>query len=289
MYKKTRYKILVTGSTGFIGNYVINELLKSKKRVIATSRRSKAEVSHGWLNNVEYIEADLGDEKDDWFNFFNKPNLLIHLAWEGLPNYKDSFHLEQNLPNHYSFIKNMVESGLKKVIVTGTCFEYGIQNGNLKENLMTKPNNAYALAKDKLRKSLEKMQKKIDYDLTWIRLFYTYGRKQNPNSILSLLDAAIERGDKVFNMSNGDQLRDYLPVDKVAEYIVKISLQNKVNSIINCCSGKPISIRKLVENYLSVEKKHIELNFGYYSQLDYEPIAFWGDTEKLNIVLSKSL
>ena len=278
-------KVLITGSTGFIGRYVVKELICHKYTVIANSRLSEKETHFPWIDKVQYVQADLNEERLDWFSFFGKPDLLIHLAWEGLPNYKELFHLERNLPNNYFFLKNMVENGLINVVVTGTCFEYGMQSGSLKVDLETKPDNPYALSKDCLRKFLEQLQKKVDFDLKWIRLFYMYGKGQNPKSILSQLEAALERGDKVFNMSGGEQLRDYLPVEKVAEYIVKISLQDKVNGIINCCSGKPISIRKLVENYLAEKNKSIELNLGYYPYPDYEPMAFWGDYNKLKQII----
>jgi len=207
------------------------------------------------------------------------------LAWEGLPNFKELFHLERNLPNNYYFLKNMVENGLGKVVVTGTCLEYGMQSGELKEDLETKPDNPYALAKDCLRKFLEQLQKKIDFDLKWIRLFYMYGKGQSPNSILSQLEVALEGGGKIFNMSGGEQLRDCLPIERVAEYIVKISMQDKVTGVINCCSGEPISIRRLAENYLAEKNKNIELNLGYYPYPDYEPMAFWGSREKLNKIV----
>ena len=88
-------------------------------------------------------------------------------------------------------------------------------------------------------------------------------------------------------MSGGEQLRDYLPVEKVAEDIVKIAMQNKVNGIINCCSGIPMSIRKLVENYLAERQKKIYQDLGYYLYSDYEPMAFWGDVDKLNMAFSE--
>ena len=72
---------------------------------------------------------------------------------------------------------------------------------------------------------------------------------------------------------------------KVAEYIVKIAMQSKVKGIINCCSGTPISIRRLVENTLEKKQNNIELNLGYYPYPDYEPMAFWGDANKINSVL----
>lgn len=286
MTKEGYKKVLVTGATGFIGGYVIEELQKQKVTIVATSRLNKEKINSFWLDKVDYLQADLNESRNDWFSFFGKPDMLIHLAWQGLPNYKELFHIEQNLPNNYFFLKNMLKNGLKKVVVIGTCFEYGNQSGELSENFETKPNTPYALAKDCLRKFMEQLQRKIDFDLKWIRVFYLFGAGQNPNSILSQLDEALERGDKVFNMSGGEQLRDYLSVEEMSEYIVKISMQDRIYGVINCCSGETISIRKLVEKYCVEKNKSIELNLGYYSYPDYEPMEFWGNIEKLNKALN---
>jgi len=282
-------KVLITGATGFVGRYVINELLRYEHNVIATSRDQDKASKFGWFSQVQYIPCDLNVVQADFFQFFQQPDLLIHLAWEGLPNYNDLFHLEKNLFPNYRFLKNMLEHGLKDLVVTGTCFEYGMQSGALSEDMETSPDNPYGLAKDTLRKFLEQLQRKIDFDSKWIRLFYMYGKGQSPNAILAQLDKTLENGETTFNMSGGGQLRDYLPIEKVAEYIVKIAMQNKVLGIINCCSGKPISIRKLVENYLRVKQKSIHLNLGYYPYPDYEPMAFWGDDKKLKMALDDSV
>jgi dTDP-6-deoxy-L-talose 4-dehydrogenase (NAD+) len=282
-------KVLVTGATGFIGNYVIKELLKCSHDIVATSRDQNKAAKFGWFSQVQYIPCDLNVEQENFFQFFKLPELMVHLAWEGLPNYNDLFHLEENLFSNYRFLKNMLEHGLKYLVVTGTCFEYGMQSGALSEDMEAKPDNPYGLAKDTLRKFLEQLQKKNDFEFKWVRLFYMYGKGQSSNSILSQLDRALENGEDSFNMSGGEQLRDYLPVEKVAEHIVKIAMQNKVYGIINCCSGKPISIRKLVENYLVKEQKSIHLNLGYYPYPDYEPIAFWGDDKKLKMAMEDSV
>ena len=282
-------KVLVTGATGFIGSYVVKELLKQQHHVIATSRDQNKARSYEWFSQVQYIPCDLNVVQENFFQFFQQPELLIHLAWEGLPNYKDLFHLGKNLFSNYQFLKNMLEHGLKYLVVTGTCLEYGMQNGALNEDLETKPDNPYALAKDCLRKFLEQLQKKIDFELKWVRLFYMYGKGQSPKAILSQLDKALQNGETSFNMSGGEQLRDYLSVEKVAEYIVKIAMQNKGYGIINCCSGVPVSIRKLVEDYLGKKQENIHLNLGYYPYPDYEPMAFWGDNKKLKMALEDSV
>ena len=277
-------KILVTGATGFVGKHVINELLKYDHQVIATTTKTGINVSPGKLSYV-FLDLDNINQTEDYFSNFGNPDILIHLAWQGLPNYKSLFHFENNLMGHYSFLKNMVSHGLKKLVVTGTCFEYGMKEGCLSEEMITDPQNPYALAKDTLRKFLFELQKKQRFDCTWIRLFYMYGQGQNPNALLSQLETALQKGDTVFNMSGGEQLRDYLPIEKVAEYIVKIAFQNKVTGIVNCCSGQPIKVRQLVENYLTNIHRHIELNTGFYPYADYEAMSFWGDDTKLKTIL----
>ncbi|MFH0976236.1 MAG: NAD-dependent epimerase/dehydratase family protein [Spirochaetota bacterium] len=281
-------KILVTGATGFIGTHVINELLKSRNHdVFATAIESsdKAKI-FDWFKSVKYIECDLNNSKKNFFSFFEHPDLLIHLSWQGLPNYKELFHFEKNLFSNYFFIKNIIENGLKNLSVIGTCFEYGLQEGCLSESFETKPINSYGLAKDTLRKFILELNNKFQFSFKWIRLFYLYGEGQSKNSILEQLKTALANNEAVFNMSGGEQLRDYLPIEKVAEYIVKISSQKDFTGIINCCSGEPISIRRLVENYLEANNKQIKLNLGYYPYPDYEPMAFWGDDKKLKQIIS---
>jgi dTDP-6-deoxy-L-talose 4-dehydrogenase (NAD+) len=111
-----------------------------------------------------------------------------------------------------------------------------------------------------------------------------YGEGQNENSLIPQLKKAILSGDRVFNMSGGEQLRDYLDVKAVAEYICRIALQTEINGVVNCCSGKPVSIRRLVEKIVSEMNSDIALNVGYYPYPDYEPLAFWGDVSRLKCI-----
>jgi len=281
-------KILVTGATGFIGNYVIPQLLRQHCQVIASSSNIEKAKAASWFSEVTYIPFDLRDFKEDtnYAAYFGFPDAMIHLAWEGLPNYKAAFHVEENLPRHFAFINNLLSNGLSDITITGTCFEYGMQEGCLSESMETYPANAYAIAKDLLRRKLEKLSQQNSFHFKWVRLFYMYGTGQNPNSLLSQLDKALANGELVFNMSGGEQERDYLPVEKVAAYITRIALQNEVEGIINCCSGSPITVKDFVEKYLAENNRHIQLNLGYYPYADYEPMRFWGDDKKLKSVIN---
>jgi dTDP-6-deoxy-L-talose 4-dehydrogenase (NAD+) len=269
-------KILVTGAAGFIGNYVILELLKNNIEVLAVDRDIEKARNKVWFDKVKFFAMDINDIKDDVFDEIKNADKLIHLAWQGLPNYKELFHFEENLMIQYNFLKKIITAGVKDILVSGTCFEYGMREGPLSVDMPSDPQNAYALAKDTLRKFLQLLQSQIPFNLKWVRLFYTYGIGQSGKSILSQLQQALDNNDEVFNMSGGEQLRDYLPVEKVAEKIVAYSLNNNLNGIMNCSSGYPISIRSLVERYLRENNKHIKLNLGYYPYPDYEPMSFWG-------------
>ena len=285
--KGYKLKILVTGASGFIGNHLIKELLKNTNHeIIATSRDIEKAKKYEWFSRVKYISYDLNSQEElNLFEYFDKPDKVIHLAWDGLPNYNDLIHIEKNLFNNYQFIKNLVANGLKDITITGTCFEYGLINGCLSEDIQTNPSNSYAIAKDSLRKFIEELKKQYKFNYKWIRLFYMYGEGQGEKSLIALLDKAIQNGEKEFNMSGGEQLRDYLHIQEVVSNISKIALHNKIdNQIINCCSGKPISIRKFVENYLDEKNYSMKLNLGYYPYPTYEPMAFWGNNDKLDLI-----
>ena len=283
----TMQKVLVTGASGFIGDYVVQELLQRNYHVIASSANEANARQKTWFSQVDYRPLNLAHLSvgQNYFAYFDKPDIMIHLSWEGLPNYKDSFHIERNLPRHKAFLENMIANGLQNVNITGTCFEYGMQEGKLKENIEVNPSNPYARAKNNLRIFIEALQKKYHFNYKWIRLFYMFGKGQNPKSLLSQLQQAIDREDETFNMSGGEQTRDFLPVEKVAKYIVDIAVQANVTGIINCCSGNPITIKALVLNYLNQANTTIQLNLGYYPYPDYEPMHFWGDNGKLKTII----
>jgi UDP-glucose 4-epimerase len=146
----------------------------------------------------------------------------------------------------------------------------------------TRPTSPYGFAKDTLRRQIEYLKSDQSFALTWARLFYLSGDGQAENSLLPQLKGAVERGDKVFNMSWGEQLRDYLPIAEVAKYLVSLAMGNRDNGIVNVCSGKSMSVRKLVEGWIEENGWSIDLNLGYYPYPDYEPMAFWGERHKLD-------
>jgi dTDP-6-deoxy-L-talose 4-dehydrogenase (NAD+) len=273
-------RIAVTGATGFIGKHVVAELERHSVSAVLGCRMASQPADAFRGHTV--VPIDLTSPPADVFDLMGKPEVLIHLAWGGLPNFKSLHHFEEELPAQYRFLKAMVEAGLPNLVVTGTCFEYGMQSGPLREDAEPRPATPYGFAKDALRRQLEYLRHVTPFHLTWVRLFYIFGDGQAGSSLLPQLRQAAERGDRTFKMSQGEQLRDYLPVTDLARNLVSLGLNPQDRGIVNVCSGTPISVRRLVETWIAENSWNIELHLGSYSYPSWEPLAFWGDRGKLD-------
>jgi dTDP-6-deoxy-L-talose 4-dehydrogenase (NAD+) len=240
------------------------------------------------LDRVRFGSFDVYQPSGDLLALFDQPDAVIHLAWPGLPNYTSLFHFEKNLPADYRFLKSLIDAGIEHFMVAGTCFEYGMQSGCLSEEMVTQPANPYGLAKDTLRKFLQALQQQRPFLLQWARLFYMYAPGQNPNSILAQLDRAIDHADPAFNMSGGEQLRDYMAVEEAASDLTRLPERPLRHGIFNVCSGVPVSVRRLVEHHIAKRGASIRLKLGHIPYPEYEPMAFWGDSRKLSAALEHS-
>jgi dTDP-6-deoxy-L-talose 4-dehydrogenase (NAD+) len=279
-------RVAVTGATGFIGLRVLRELAKiDDVEVIAVARRPSSALE-GARKSIRQIAFDVSSASgSDTFERLGSPDILIHLAWAGLPNYGSMHHFESHLSEQYQFLRSVIDGGLTSLTCTGTCFEYGMRSGELNESLTTDPQNPYGYAKDALRRQLELLRRNRPFELTWARLFYMYGQGQSAGSIYSQLIAAGIRGDKSFKMSKGEQLRDFLPVEEVAKSIVSLALNARDSGVVNVCSGHPVSIRSLVENWIEQHGFDLNLELGHFPYPNYEPMAFWGDATRLRQLL----
>lgn len=277
-------KVAVTGATGFIGRHVVAALCaRSGVELVSTGRRQERP---DWLHSdARYVRVDMEQAAADEYLRLSQPEVLVHLAWEGLPNYRSLLHVEQELPRQYAFLSRLIRAGLPALFVAGTCYEYGMQYGELAEACLAEPSNPYALAKTSLRQQLQFLAAQTGCRLTWGRLFYTYGPGQAVTSLYSQLMAAVAAGDRSFRMSRGDQLRDFLPVAQFAEIITDLALGHPGAGVVNVCSGQPVSVRAFVESLLREYDASMDLELGFYPVPDYEPFAFWGSTRKLNSLL----
>jgi dTDP-6-deoxy-L-talose 4-dehydrogenase (NAD+) len=265
--------IHLIGSEGFIGR--------------AVQREVSGDVLHCWSHSQSDPDHhfDLLDPTS-WDPLLeHRPSHVVLLSWPGLPNYGELFHVTRNLPACIDLIERLSTFGLKRIVITGTCYEYGMQNGPLKEDQATDPQNCYAIAKDSLRRVSEKRCAHYGIQWCWGRIFYPYGNGQNPNSLLPSLDQAIENGETSFAMSSGRQLRDFIAVEDVAASLLCLVQHPGASGVFNIGSGEPLSLREMAERRIGKASSNIRLDLGTFPDRADEPTAFWADITKTSRLL----
>lgn len=263
----TKNKIFITGATGFVGKNLLLRLVDDGYDVTALTRNPEK------IELVKNIYFDIDDVKSWKFEIPDNCT-LIHCAWQNVRDIQSSKHIDEYYQKHYSFIESMVTSGIENLLITGSCYEYGLQYGPVSAETPTKPNTPYAIAKDALHKSLRRLQIERSFGLIWARLFYLYGEFQDSRCIVPQFDKALNDGEEEFNMSFGEQLLDYLPINEAVNQLIE--LLDKKNGIYNVCSGIPISLRRFLEQRMHEKNKFIKLNLGFYKYREQDSMAIWG-------------
>ena len=268
-------KIAITGATGFIGQHVRKQLKESSHEILLVTRDAKKISSLG--TNERVLIADISEARDDWYQYLDSPDVLLHLAWGGLPNYLDNYHIDVELPLQRKFLANLVSKGLPKLVVTGTCYEYGIARGALTESEDTAPVTSYGIAKDRLRKSIAGMKCDFEFDFKWARIFYPYGDGQSETAIYSQIRSAIASGEKYFQIGSGKRKLDFVAVETVASALISLLTRDSEFCLVNIGSGKPQTVSEFVQRQINSLNAELELMVGGIPDREYESSAFWAD------------
>ena len=268
-------KVIVVGGNGFIGKNLIPVFINKNYEIIATYKSTKPNI---FKNKIKWVKFNY--KKNSNLKIFRNIDLVIHLAWENLPNYTKKFHTEVEIKYQKKFINNIIRLGTKNIFIAGTCFEYGKKEGLYKEVSRLKPNTEYGKAKNDLRIYVEKLNTKYNFKYTWGRIFYLYGKHQYTKSLYPQLMDSIKK-KKTFKMSTGEQIRDFLSIEQTCKYIFLLSTNNKKNKIVNICSNNKIKVKQFVNKIIKKNKSKIKILYGKYPIPAYEAKNFWGSNKKL--------
>jgi nucleoside-diphosphate-sugar epimerase len=280
----------VTGAAGYVGIRVVEVLAARSMKCTAVVhpndppervKRLRA------LPNVEVLVEDILELKDDAFLRLGSPEVCIHLAWKSGFNHSDRVHLDNAL-RHFNFLSSLTAGGLRHLSVAGTAHEIGFFEGRIDETTPCNPLNFYGVAKNFLRQSLFASMANSTVTLQWLRFFYIYGHDLENQSIFTKLLQAETSGQPTFGLNHGEMLYDFIHVETLAEQIVAAISQREVQGIINCCTGKPVTLRNQVLRFVAEHKLSIKLEWGKFPLRPYDSYALWGDASRINSILSHS-
>lgn len=271
-------KVLVTGANGYIGQGVVSNLLNRGHEVIATDFS---------LNHVDkranLVISNIFDTTNPYVTF-DKPDTLLHLAWRDGFKHSSLNHF-LDLPKHYEFIRNAVESGIARICVMGSMHEVGFYEGCVKEDTPTNPQSMYGISKNALRQSINVLQKEYLFEFLWLRGFYIVGNNKYGCSVFSKLETAAEKGEKTFPFTTGENQYDFIDYEVFCNQVAAAVCQHKINGIVNCCSGKPMKLKERMEQFIADNQFEICLEYGKFPDRPYDSKAIWGNNEKIMKIL----
>lgn len=274
-------KVLVTGAGGYIGRHVVSALLDMGADVTAADF-----VTNGIDSRAKTIKADIFSGSKTIFQELSSPDACLHMAWKDGFVHNSDAHIEF-LSKHYEFIRNMTDGGLKQIAIMGTMHEVGYYEGAVDENTPCNPVSMYGIAKDALRRSTGLMLRDKDVVWQWLRAYYIYGDDERNHSIFAKIIQAEKEGKTEFPFNTGKNKYDFIKVDELAKMLAACVMQTKVAGIINCCTGKPVSLAEKVEGFLQEHHYKIKLRYGVFPDRPYDSPAIWGDSTKIEKIIRK--
>lgn len=277
---ENKKRVLVTGANGYIGRHVVKALLDAGHEVIASDF-----VFDGVDERAERSEVALFSGDEDIYEQFGKPDACIHMAWRNGFVHNHESHL-MDLPNHYLFIKNMIEGGLPQLAVMGTMHEVGYWEGAITEDTPTNPTSLYGIAKNALRQMTFLLANGKDVKIDWLRAYYILGDDKKSNSLFAKIVGWAEEGKETFPFNTGKNKYDFIKVDELAAQIAASATQDEVHGIINCCTGNPVSLADKVEEFIQEHGFKIRPEFGAFPDRPYDSPGVWGDAEKIKKIMS---
>lgn len=275
-------KILVTGANGYLGQGIAKELLDCGEKVIAVDHKI-----HDIDERAERIAADIF-MIDNPFEYFGKPDILLHLAWkDGFVHYSDE-HID-SLPKHYAFIKKMIASGLEHVAVVGSMHEVGFFEGSINEKTPCHPITPYGIAKNALRDLTEMLCKKSGAKFQWLRGYYIVGNSAYGSSVFSKITSAVLEGKKRFPFTMGQNQYDFIDYSAFCKCVAAAVCQEEILGIIEICSGRPEKLADRAERFIKENGYSIMLEYGAFPDRPYDSKAIWGDNKKIEAILEREM
>lgn len=242
---------LITGATGFIGSFLLRELVAHHARIHILLRKD----ANVWrikdlLNKIEVDVDDLSDaQKLSKLVGKIKPNIIYHLATYGaypLQNNGD-LCIDTNIRGTWNLLKGTANVDYELFVNTGSSSEYGFKKFPMKESDYLEPGSYYAVTKSSQTLLCSYFARENKKPIVTLRPFSVYGPYEDKNRFIPTLMKSLYL-QKRMNLVSPEISRDWIYVeDMVKAYLLIKDLRKYSGEVFNIGTAKQTSIKEIID------------------------------------------
>jgi len=278
-------KVLVTGGSGYLGKLFIKRLIEFNAVVFSF------DINSNFINSdISAYQVDLKNQ-----NLLNKlileiqPTIIYHLAasLNRTRDFNDANSLiDTNLTGTINLLNALKEVPYENFILISTSEVYGGSSikAPFKEDDNFVPASPYSLSKYCAENALKTYSNIYAKNFTILRLFNFFGKDMPKTFLLPQLIDKLEQ-NKDFNMTKGDQKRDFIYVEDVLDALILACSVRAYNHTFNVCSGVGRSIKELVIDFQKLLNSTSNINFGAIPYRNNEVWDMTGQNSKIKMIL----
>ena len=281
-------KILIIGSTSFIGCNVAFSLNKAGYSVdCVTTRRKKESIKNKRLNflkknKIKILKKNLLKE-EEFFELKKYQVIINAIGWtENYSNDKfDVIEVRKKYQKFYKNLENFFKINSPKIFIEiGSSAEYGKNYSKFSEKSKCNPDTKYGILKLNNTKKLEKISKNFNISIIILRVFSIFGYLDRGDKLIE----HIKNNKRVF-INKPKIKQDFISINFLNKIIFKIIKKKNLKkfNIYNCSSGIGVTPLEIINFNKSkkFKKKKIELNIDNNQNLTSPKKISIGKNEKI--------
>lgn len=272
---------VVTGGTGFIGSWLVEELVKHQIKVIMLVRPNSSISTWENVDLVQLIQYD-SKECEALKNNRSQIDVFFHLAWGGVSSVdKNDCALQmENIEFSIKMLEYASDIGAKKFIGTGTVAEYAFCEDVMDVNARQTPNDMYGAAKTAAHYLLETRARILKMPFIWAVIPSTYGEGRKDNNILTYTICSLLR-EEIPEYGYLTQMWDFLYVGEVARALYLIGELGKTEKTYGIGSGIYKPLRTYVEEIRNIINPNLEIGIGKKPEMSERAFSSCVNIEEL--------
>lgn len=272
-------RVLVTGSTGFLGRPAVQALSSRGWEVHSIVRRVPDDADP----TVHWHRADILSQGGAVAEVASsvKATHLLHLAWCAEPGrfWTDPRNFEWTAAT-IRLVAAFAAAGGQRIVGAGSCAEYDWSYGWCREDRTPlRPTTLYGSAKAATGSVVTAWGHETNVSTAWARLFHLYGPNEPEGKLVSSILAGLRAGQSV-PLTAGNQVRDFLHSHDAAAALVHL-LDADVEGAVNIGSGLGVRVRDLASMLAAPANAQHLLQFGALPTSPEEPLLLVPDVERL--------